>query len=193
MKVVQRLLLSATTMAAVLAFNASQIGEASASTGRTVDIVGTSDLGSPGQPYEFKQGRIVVHTGESVTWRNETSDPHSISVVDPSDEPRTLAEMNDCATCNQLLNLHAPNIGPDGPQPPFVAALDSFAVSAAQPARLDSRGDSLLVAEHGNTYPSTLGGTISDSVTAVITAPRGATLNYICALHPWMQGVIEVR
>jgi hypothetical protein len=33
---------------------------------------------------------------------------------------------------------------------------------------------------------------IPDSVSAVIDAPVGANLSYVCALHPWMQGTIEV-
>jgi len=65
-------------------------------------------------------------------------------------------------------------------------------VTAAAPARLDARGDSLVVAEQGGAYPDTLGGLIGDSVSAVIDAPVGSTLSYVCALHPWMQGTIEV-
>ncbi len=32
-----------------------------------------------------------------------------------------------------------------------------------------------------------------DSVTVQITAPSGTTLRYMCAIHPWMQGTINVR
>jgi plastocyanin len=181
-------------VASVLFVGLAQVGEVSASANPHVDIAGTGDLGEPGsQPFYFKQGRIVVHQGDTVTWQNLTGDPHSISIVDPSNLPASVAQMDSCGTCDQLLGLHAPVVTDQGPQPPFVAALDDSRVSAAQPAQLNNIGDSVLVAEQGKTYPSTLGGTINDSVSAVITATRGTTLEYFCALHPWMQGTIEVR
>jgi plastocyanin len=31
------------------------------------------------------------------------------------------------------------------------------------------------------------------SITATVTAPPGATLQYLCAIHPWMQGEIAVQ
>jgi hypothetical protein len=30
-------------------------------------------------------------------------------------------------------------------------------------------------------------------VTAMVSAPSGAQLSYLCAIHPWMQGSIFVR
>jgi plastocyanin len=194
MHAVRRLGLFTGAISAVLALSVGQIGIASASSGPMVEIVGFTDLGSPsGQPFDFKQGRIVVHSGETVTWRNESPEPHSISIVTPADVPATLSEMDNCATCDRFLGVHAPTIGPNGPQPPFVAAVDDFRASNAQPSRLDAPGDSIIVAEQGSAYPSTSGGTIGDSASAVVTAPRGTTLTYFCALHPWMQGIIEVR
>ena len=194
MSSIRRLAPFVVAILSVAAVTAAQIGEVSASTVKRVDIVGSVDLGTPaGQPFDFKQGRIVVKQGETVTWRNLTSEPHSITVVNPSEEPRTLADVNNCAVCEQYLGLHAPSIGPDGPQPPFVAVLDDFRVSAAQPARLDSTGDSLLVAPNGSVMPTTLGGSVGDSVSAVITAEKGTTLTYLCGVHPWMQGRIVVQ
>lgn len=182
-------------LASVLVIGIAQVGEVSANAPQQVDIIGSGDLGdpSPNQPYYFKQGRIVVHTGDTVTWRNLTADPHSISIVDPSGVPATLTQMESCSSCVEYLGAHAPNMGSDGPQPPFVSAVDDLKVSAAQPPQLNGLGDSVLVAEEGKSYPSTVGGAISDSVSAVITSARGTTLTYFCALHPWMEGTIEVR
>lgn len=73
-----------------------------------------------------------------------------------------------------------------------MGSLDGFKASAASPARLDSNGDSLLVTEMSAGYPSTLGSLIPDTVSAVITAPEGTTLSYVCAIHPWMNGEIQV-
>jgi plastocyanin len=175
-----------------IALLALPMAQASAASARTVDIVGDGDMGEAGAPFYFKQGRITVHQGDSVIWRNATDEPHSISVVDKADLPSSVADMMSCSVCEQYGMAHAPSMDANGPVPPFVASLDGFKVSAASPARLDGLGDSIVVAEAGKSYPSTLGGTITDTVSAAITAPAGTTLTYFCALHPWMQGTIDV-
>ena len=171
------------------------VGQASAASipPRTVEIVGNQDLGaSSGEVFYFKQGRIVVHKDDTVTWKNETVAPHSITIVDRNDVPQTLAQTVQWPFLETYLVAHAPTVGPEGPVPPFVPSLDAFKATAASPARLDNSGDSLLVAEMGAGYPSTLGGMIPDTVSAVITAEPGTTLSYICAIHPWMNGEIQV-
>jgi plastocyanin len=178
---------------ALASLTAVTVGQASAQSGQVVQIIGDQDLGAPsGQPFEFKQGRIVVHPQDTVVWRNETLAPHSITIIDQDEMPQTLQQLFACSVCEQVLMGHTPNMGPQGPFPPFVFAIDELKVTAASPARLDARGDSLVVAEQGAAYPSTLGGMIPDTISAVIDAPVGSTLSYVCALHPWMQGTIEV-
>ncbi len=178
---------------ALASLAALTVGQVSASTPRTVEIVGQEDLGAPsGEVFYFKQGRIVVHKDDTVVWKNETPAPHSITIVDRNEVPQTLAQTLGCTFCENFLFAHAPTIGPEGPVPPFVANLDSFKASGAVPARLDANGDSLVVAGKGEAFPNTLGGLIGDSVSAVITAPEGTTLSYVCAIHPWMQGEIQV-
>jgi plastocyanin len=178
---------------AVASLAALTVGQASASSPQTVEIVGQQDLGAPsGEAFYFKQGRIVVHKDDTVVWKNEGPAPHSITIVERGEVPQTLAQTLDCTFCEKFLFAHAPTIGPEGPVPPFVAELDGLTVSAATPARLDNSGDSLVVAPQGETFPSTLGTLIGDSVSAVITAPEGTTLSYVCAIHPWMQGEIQV-
>jgi len=169
------------------------VGQVSAASPKTVEILGQQDLGaSSGEPFYFKQGRLQVHRNDTVVWRNESSAPHSITIVDRSEVPQTLAQTMNCTICDASLGAHAPIMGPEGPVPPFVADLDGFKASAASPARLAGRGDSLIIAEQGKSYPSTVGGPIGDTVSAVIDAPEGTVLSYLCALHPWMQGEIEV-
>ena len=180
---------------AIASLTVMTVGQASAASipPRTVEIVGNQDLGAPsGEVFYFKQGRIVVHKDDTVTWKNETVAPHSITIVESKDVPQTLAETVAWPFTENFLVAHAPTIGKDGPVPPFVPSLDTFKATAASPARLDSAGDSLLVAEMGAGYPSTLGGVIPDSVSAVITADAGTTLSYMCAIHPWMNGEIQV-
>jgi hypothetical protein len=33
---------------------------------------------------------------------------------------------------------------------------------------------------------------IGDTVSALVAAPAGTTLNYICVIHPWMQATVHV-
>jgi len=98
--------------------------------------------------------------------------PPSITIVGKNAVPQTLAQTLGCTFCENFLFAHAPTIGPEGPVPPFVASLGSFKVTAASPARLDTDGDSLVVAGQGTAYPDILGGMIGDSISAVITAPK---------------------
>src|SRR4030095_1635962 len=131
---------------------ARAVGQASAASipPRTVEIVGNQDLGAPsGEVFYFKQGRIVVHKDDTVTWKNETVAPHSITIVNSNDVPQTLAQTVAWPFTENSLVPHAPTIGPEGPVPPFVPTLDAFKATAASPARLDTFGDSLLVAERG--------------------------------------------
>jgi plastocyanin len=46
---------------------------------------------------------------------------------------------------------------------------------------LDRDGDSLLIAPRRGA-----------SASAVVSAPAGTTLYYVCTIHPWMQGTIKV-
>ena len=131
-------------------------------------------------------------TNDTVTWKNETVAPHSITIVDQNDVPQTLQQTVEWPLFPAFLGAHAPTVGPEGPVPPFVASLDGLKASAASPARLDNSAESILVDEIGAGYPSTFGTTIPDTVSAVITAPEGTVLSYVCAIHPWMNGEIEV-
>jgi hypothetical protein len=52
-------------------------------------------------------------------------------------------------------------------------------IEAGKPG-LDKVGDSLVLAPNG-------------TVSAKISAKAGSTLWYVCAVHPWMQGRINVK
>src|SRR5688572_10948334 len=109
---------------ALASLTAATVGQANAQSGQTVQIIGDQDLGAPtGQPFEFKQGRIVVKRNDTVVWKNETVAPHSITIVNESEVPQTLPELFACDVCEKLLFAHTPNLGPQGPFPPFVAAI----------------------------------------------------------------------
>jgi len=122
----------------------------------------------------FAPGPITVNTGDTVTWPNLTDEPHTITIVDASDVPTSLGEVFECTApggpCFPAL------VGHFSSDPPVFV----LGGGADGTAGLDGVGDSLLV------FP---GGSIS----GVVTALSGATLSYLCAIHPWMIGSIDIH
>jgi len=122
----------------------------------------------------FAPGDFRVKSGQSVTWvdADRTEAPHSVTIVEETDLPATFPDNIFCFepgnACGTALAGHFP------PGAPPVFVLDS-----GQPG-LDTPGDSLLFFDGG-------------SASAVISAPAGTTLHYLCAFHPWMQGTIRVK
>jgi plastocyanin len=120
--------------------------------------------------FRFSPGPINVTSGQEITWVDEgqVADPHTITVV--AELPATLEEVFACEACFAALAGHDPDMNGE---PPFNEVLN-----VGDPG-LDTPGDSLLLAPGG-------------SVSAVVSAPAGTTLLYLCAIHPWMQGSITV-
>ena len=117
----------------------------------------------------FTPGTIRVASGSEVTWQHDdrTTEPHTITIVDEGDLPTSVDEVFACEACGEALAGHF-----GGGAPVFV--LDVGA------AGLDAPGDSLLLFD-------------DQSVTATVSAGSGTTLSYLCAIHPWMQGTINVQ
>jgi hypothetical protein len=151
---------------------------------QTVQIIGGERF-SPNEffevTYRFGTRRISVHRGDTVVWNNQTNDGHTVSIVSPDQVPKTVDQVNNCDVCNQITAAHFPNGFP--PQGAPVPILDDLK-PASPPAKLDSVGDSILIAPPGVGFPT--------STSAQVTAPVGQTLNYICIFHAWMQGTIRV-
>jgi plastocyanin len=120
--------------------------------------------------FHFLPGFRRVQSGGSVTWVNRTDDEHTVTIVDEEDVPADFDEVFECrdpgGVCRAALDAHF------GTDPPTL-------VINVGAAGLDAAGDSLLIEE---------GATVS----AVVSAPAGTNLHYICSVHPWMQGEIEV-
>jgi plastocyanin len=118
---------------------------------------------------KFAPGPITVDSGDPVTWTHNdaTTAPHTVTIVEEFPE----------ATLEGIFGCGAPG-------QPCAVALEAHATSGAvveagNPG-LDAPGDSLLFFD-------------DQSITATVTAPSGATLLYLCAIHPWMQGQIAVK
>jgi plastocyanin len=119
--------------------------------------------------FHFVKGDLSVKSGDSVTWRNATDDEHTVTLVPEGEVPDDFDGVFECrdpgGPCRAALDAHFAT------DPPT----EVINVGAAG---LDTPGDSLLVEE--------------ESVSAVISAPAGTELYYICSVHPWMQGEIDV-
>jgi len=175
------------TVVAALSLAAFSVGSVSAaptSTDKVVHIVGGETF-SPDESfsitYRFTPRRTRVHQGDSITWENQTTDGHTVSVVTREQLPKTVQQIDNCSVCNDLLAAHFPNGFP--PQGTPVLVLDDFKATTA-PARFDSVGDSVIVAPPGLGFPT--------RVTVTVSALHGTTLDYMCAFHPWMQGNIQI-
>ena len=130
--------------------------------------------------FRFAPGTLHIQHGATLTFREGPPqpsfagpvEPHTLSIVDRADLPRTLRELFFCEVCQPFLEAHDPG---NDQQPPFI-----YRVNKGRPG-LNQPGDSLLVdADH-------------PVIRARVTAPAGTTLHYLCAIHSWMQGKLVVE
>jgi plastocyanin len=128
--------------------------------------------------FHFVAGTVPIRSGGTVTLTNTTEEAHSLSIVQQSQVPRTIKQLQNCSVCGAILKSHG--INPEGPPvmgPPPIRLVDVGA------AGFDAPGDSILVGPKGRGGP----------VTFKVTARPGTTLSFICAFHPWMQGRFLVK
>jgi plastocyanin len=171
--------IAAVAMAALM-----NAGVIDASSETEVEAKGTEDF----QPnalfkstFQFAPGDITVNSGDTVTWidNDKLNLPHTITIVDAEDLPVEFGTAYVCLGADII-----PDVDFDGLCLPFLAAHGGVAFSMpvvnVGGTGLDARGDSLFLPPDG-------------SVSAQVTAAPGATLHYMCILHPWMQGTITVE
>lgn len=119
--------------------------------------------------FRFSPERLFPHTGDRVRLvdADQADEPHTLTIVRRGQLPTSGQEVFECAACNAALEAHFAQ-----GEPPITR------VNVGAPG-LDRPGDSLWLAP---------GATISSQV----SAPAGTTLNYLCAIHGWMQGQLRV-
>lgn len=125
----------------------------------------------------FNKDVTVARAGGNLVVRNRTDEPHTLSFVPRSRVPNTSRKINNCGApgtiCFSLGNAH--QIDQNGnPQKPVVD-INKPGIDSAT-----TQGDSWVFNPH-------------QTRVLKISAPRGRNLHYICAIHPWMQGVLKVR
>jgi plastocyanin len=162
----------ALVLVAALAVSGLTVGASAHERTERVAIVGGSKFipnALVQETLRFRPGSISVHSGQSVTWvdRDQVEDPHTVTIAAQSDLATTFDEaVGGNSFTNAIAGAHFTN-------PP------TLVLNKGKPG-LDRRGDSYLILP-------------GQSVTAVVSAPAGTTLHYLCAIHPWMQGVIHVH
>ena len=113
----------------------------------------------------------TVKSGATVTVKDKSKEgqPHSLSLV--AKLPKTTAQIMGCEACGPLMEAHQVNQETGEVGVALVnAGADGF----------DVAGDSIYLPPKGK-------------VTFKVTASKGSTLNFICAVHPWMAGTIKVK
>lgn len=163
------------------------VTEASSTSG-TISILGTEGLRVNHEvfaTFRFSPGSFEINSGGVITFENlVTMDGHTISIVNAADLPTSIGQVFMCGSpgtvCASILMLHFPGgFGPGGPIGPPVA----FVNVASNPSGFSMNGvagNSLFIAP-------------GQTVALTISAPSGTTLQYMCAIHAWMQGTINVK
>jgi hypothetical protein len=130
----------------------------------------------------FSKDVVSIKSGGTLVARNRTpGEPHSLSFVPKSKVPKTLKAVERCGApktiCAQLGVAH--QVDQQGnPAKPLVDAGNPGIDTAS------TAGDSYVFAPKGQK---------GSRMTLQVSAKPGTTLYFFCALHPWMQGVLQVR
>jgi plastocyanin len=136
----------------------------------------------------FKLGTIQIRSGGTITFVDKTKNAHTFSVVKKGQVPRTARAVDNCfgkGPCDEIAIAHGavnPDTGEE--QEPTTPLVNVGKAGFNQP------GDSVVLAPGGGAAAAKAH---ASKTNVKITAPKGKTLYFICAIHPWMQGKVEVR
>jgi hypothetical protein len=127
-----------------------------------------------------------IYAGEELTVLNTTNPhkvgPHTFSMVEESLIPKTRKARQRCFTpkhiCMAIAHWHG--VKGNGPvkQNPAKAGEPGWDTEG----NLTTKGDSWFTGEKPKA-----------TITQVVSAPGGTEITFMCAIHPWMHGSIEVR
>lgn len=157
---------------------------ASGSADASADAATVLIKGSRSEPLKFVAPKTVV-SGEDLEIENMTVPkqigPHTFSLVEESLVPETGPDRKNCFTPKHICLAIAKWHGVKGEDSP-----PTKGISKAGKAGWDTEGtvsktgDSWFTGKHGQTFSQK------------VSAPAGTTIHFICAVHPWMHGSIEV-
>ena len=115
--------------------------------------------------------KYTVKSGATVTLRDKSTmgQPHSLSLI--AKMPKGDQAIMECKACGPLMEAHEAN--------PETMEVGKALVEAGA-AGFDTAGDSIWLPSKGK-------------VTFKVTAKKGAKLDFVCAVHPWMLAEINVK
>ena len=178
----RRALVAAALGLTLLAVAGSALGAGGKGPARAKIVIKGGDSFKPNayikNTFHFVPGTVPVRSGGTVTLTNTTAEPHSLSILKRSQLPRTANHVENCSVCGAIAKSHGVN--PEGPPPSGPPPIPLVNVGAAG---FDTPGDSIVFGPKGH------GG----QVTFKVTARPGTTLNFVCIIHPWMQGRFLVK
>jgi hypothetical protein len=173
------------TVAALVAVGPRLAGAdnpAPASPTATVDVIKIEDVKGA---LRFS-GPPIVHQGDELQIVNETDPrkvgPHTFSLVTKGSLPKTAKARQLCFTPNHICKAIAAWHGVKGEhghvtKNPATAGPEGWSTTGS----VKKKGDSWFTGNKKGT-----------SLTQKVTA-EPSTLYFMCAIHPWMQGKVEVR
>lgn len=124
---------------------------------------------------KFAPGHVVVRSGDTLTLQHadRSQEPHTLSIVTADEVPANIDEVFGCGepgtVCDDVFGLF-----------PGEPTSSVFVNAPGTGAGIDGRLDTLFVLP-------------GQSVSAQVTAAPGSRLPFICAIHAWMQGEIDVQ
>jgi hypothetical protein len=175
----------ALTAATVLALTASTAGTAVAktpSTPKRATLDMTSKVNFKINRYvqdasRFSKDVTVIKSGGTLTVRNRSDGPHTLSFVPKGKLPRTEKQINNCfapgTICGDLGTAH--KIDDQGNPSVMTVDINQPGIDTASTA-----GDSWVFGPH-------------QTQKLKVSAKKGANLWFLCAIHPWMQAELKVR
>ncbi|HEX6461033.1 MAG TPA: hypothetical protein VF032_19105 [Thermoleophilaceae bacterium] len=109
-----------------------------------------------------------------------TEGPHTFSVVKKNQLPRNAAQTFNCRICAKIAQEHGADPNNQNSPPKFQYVENG--VGTNTPPNVDRPGDSGV----------TGAGKKGESISLKVTAKKGTTLYFLCAIHPWMQAKVIV-
>lgn len=130
-------------------------------------------------------GPKTVAEGETLRIVNQTPakrmGPHTFSLVEASSLPKTPPARKHCFTPDHICMAIAKWHGVKGNGPPTINPAEAGAEGWDTEGSLSKKGDSWFT-----------GSKKGASFEQVVSAKAGETIHFMCAIHPWMQGSVEV-
>lgn len=132
----------------------------------------------------FEAPQTIV-AGEDLEVLNQTNPkqvgPHTFSLVTKGSLPKTPKARQNCFTPKHICMAIAQWHGVKGNGPVKVNPVEAGAEGWDTLGSVTKTGDSWFTGSKPGT-----------SITEKVTAAAGTTIHFMCAIHPWMQGSIEV-